>query len=99
MNTKCMIFGIELALAACLLPAHAQTRTVTTAPPLPSEGQCQSEVLKFERVISFIRESQGPQEATKVKEKLLPAKVENEILGRDGYCGIARHLREKKLLS
>ena len=35
--------------------------------------------------------------AAELKEKLLPAKLENEILFKDGYCGIAKYLKEKKL--
>jgi hypothetical protein len=27
----------------------------------------------------------------------LPAKTENDILFKDGYCGLAAYLREKKL--
>lgn len=34
----------------------------------------------------------------RVKEELLPARLENEILMQQGYCGLARHLREKHLL-
>jgi hypothetical protein len=96
---KCinMIFAIALALLASLLPAQAQNRGAPSTPAAPSQDQCQAEVLKFEQVMSFIRESQGKQAAAKLKEKLLPAKMESEILTKDGYCGLARHLREKKL--
>lgn len=96
---KCinMIFAITLALLASLLPAQAQNRVAAGPSTPPSQNQCQAEVLKFEQVMSFIGQSQGKQAAAKLKEKLLPAKMESEILTKDGYCGLARHLREKKL--
>ncbi|GLS14554.1 MULTISPECIES: hypothetical protein [Hydrogenophaga] len=66
----------------------------------PSQGPkdpCRAEVSRFEQVIGFVRQSQGNQAAAALKESLLPAKVENDILMREGYCGLARYLREKKL--
>ena len=44
-----------------------------------------------------MRQNQGSQAAQELKEKLLPAKLENDILFKDGYCGLARYLRERKL--
>ena len=94
-----------LTLFSSLFPAQAQNRPATPSTAAPataapeSKDHCQAEVLKFEHIMSFIRESQGPQAAAKLKEKLLPAKTESEIMSKDGYCGLARHLREKKLSS
>ena len=53
-------------------------------------------IQKFQ-TIGFIRQTQGNQAAAELKEKLLPAKTENDILFKDGYCGLATYLREKKL--
>ena len=61
------------------------------------QDPCRAEVSKFEQAISFVRQSQGSKAAAELKEKLLPAKTENEILFKDGYCGIAKYLKEKKL--
>ena len=61
------------------------------------QDPCRAELSKFEQAISFVRQSQGTKAAAELKEKLLPAKVENEILFKDGYCGIAKYLKEKKL--
>ena len=79
------------------MPAQAQNRLATGTPAPENQDRCRAEVLKFEQVMSFISQSQGPQAAAKLKEKLLPAKMESEIMNKDGYCGLARHLREKKL--
>jgi hypothetical protein len=81
-------------------PARAQT---ATAPPpattsIAAPDPCRLEVSKFEQVIGFLRQNQGNQAAAELKEKLLPAKLESEILFKDGYCGLAKYLREKKLI-
>jgi hypothetical protein len=64
----------------------------------PQERACRTEVSKFEETISFLRHTQGMEAAAKLKEELLPAKLESEILMQQGYCGLARHLRDKHLL-
>jgi len=72
--------------AAAALATQAQT-----------QDPCRAEVSKFEQAIGFVRQQQGIQAAMELKEKLLPAKVESEILFKEGYCGLAKYLREKKL--
>jgi len=99
MKHASMIFGLALLLASSLLSAQTSSRVAGTTPAPENPEHCQAEVLKFERVMSFIRDSQGIQAAAQIKEKLLPAKTESDILNKDGYCGLARHLREKKLTS
>ncbi len=88
-----------IALAAGLLaggPAWAQLAGDSAAAQRAQEV-CRSEVSKFEEAIGFIRRSQGNQAAADLKEKLLPARLESEILFKEGYCGLARYIREKKL--
>lgn len=89
-------FGAALALLA---PLHsgAQTTVVTAQGGAASNDPCRAAVSRFEEAIGFVRQNQGTQAATDLKEKLLPAKLESEILFRDGYCGLARYLKEKKL--
>ena len=80
------------------ITAFAQGNSASMASPdFSTQDPCRAEVSKFEQAISFVRQSQGTQAAAELKEKLLPAKTENEILFKDGYCGIARYLKEKKL--
>eukprot|EP01034_Spumella_vulgaris_P004722 gene4722-6032_t len=81
-------------MALLSLPAHAQT---AVDPSRQAQDPCRAEVSKFEQAIGFVRQNQGAQAASELKEKLLPAKLENEILFKDGYCGLARYIREKKL--
>lgn len=90
-----------LALAAVLClwspKAPAQGNSAALTPNLNTEDPCRTQVAKFERAMSLIRQSQGTVQAAALKEKLLPAKVENDILMKDGYCGLAAYLHEKKL--
>ncbi len=85
-------------LWAAMLPATASAQSAGAADLNASaQDPCRAEVSKFEQAIGFIRQTQGNQPAADLKERLLPAKVENDILFKDGYCGLARYLREKKL--
>jgi hypothetical protein len=86
-----------LAAALCMLQAQAQGNSAALAPSFQTSDPCRAAVSKFEQSIGFIRQSQGNQAAAELKEKLLPAKLENAILFKDGYCGLAAYLREKKL--
>lgn len=86
---------LPLALAALALawPLAASAQDADAR-----DSACQSEVAKFEQAIAFIRNAQGVAAAAKLKEDLLPAYLEYELLSRQGYCGLARYLKSKKLL-
>jgi len=85
-----------LALACCSAgQAAAQSGADSSRPG--TEAACRAEVSKFEQAIGYIRRTQGNAAAAELKEKLLPAQLENEILFKTGYCGLARHIREHKL--
>ena len=77
-------------------PAWAAT-TVNADLSVQTQDPCRVEVSKFEQAIGFVRQNQGNQAAMDLKERLLPAKLENEILMKDGYCGLAKYIRDKKL--
>ncbi|ROZ76116.1 hypothetical protein [Ramlibacter sp. WS9] len=84
------------AAALAALPCAAFSQAVTIA-DMNAQDPCRAEVSKFEQAIGFVRQNQGNQAAQDLKEKLLPAKLENELLFKEGYCGLARYLRDKKL--
>jgi hypothetical protein len=86
-----------IALAIALPGAVAAAQTAPADLSLNAQDPCRAEVSKFEQAIGFVRQNQGNQAAQDLKERLLPAKLENDILFKDGYCGLARYLREKKL--
>ena len=58
---------------------------------------CKTEVVKFEEAIGLIRQVQGNEAAAKLKEKLLPAKTESQLLATEGYCGLAKYIRDNRL--
>lgn len=91
------LLGGLLALAGTAATAASPGATDNTASFTPLPNACKSEVAKFEETIGFIRQHQGNAAAAVLKEKLLPAKTEAELLATQGYCGLANYLREKKL--
>ena len=88
-------FGLILSVAAS--GSMAQGNSAALVPPAAQPDPCRAAVFKFEHAMGFIRQSQGNKIASELKEKLLPAKLESEILLKDGYCGLAKYLHEKKL--
>ena len=87
------LLGLTAAAVGC---TALQAQDAVTSSP--HEKACRTEVSKFEETIGFLRQTQGPEAAARVKEELLPAKLENEILMQHGYCGLVKHLRDKHLL-
>ena len=90
-STLCALGFVFVWLMA--LPASAQT-TAQDA----QEQQCRETVAKFEESMSFVRKSLGYEKAAEIKESLLPNKLESEIFAKEGYCGVAKYLKAKKLL-
>lgn len=101
MTLKSMLLGVQLvttlAMAVCPLQAQAQGNSAALTSNFQTSDPCRVAVSKFEQSIGLIRHTQGNQAAAELKEKLLPAKLENAILFKGGYCGLAAYLREKKL--
>lgn len=85
------------ALWMACLPSWAQTAPPPAAAADPAE-QCKKDVLQFERAIGTVRQLQGNQAAADLKEKLLPAATERQLLNTEGYCGLSKYLNDKKLL-
>jgi len=85
---RALVGGAMLGMVS--LQAWAQTDA--------SEQACRETVAKFEESMAFVRKSVGYEKAAEIKESLLPNKLESELFAKDGYCGVARHLREKKLV-
>ena len=92
------IAAIVLAFALCSTSAWAQKKTPSPeVSTTTGTDPCKAEVLKFEETMAFIRQSQGNQAAEDLKKRLIPPEVEAKLLATEGYCGLARHIREKKL--
>lgn len=81
-----------------IVPAFTAQAQTSIDPSKQAQDPCRADDSRFEQTIGFIRQTQGTQAAAEMKERLLPSKLENEILFKDGYCGLARYLKERKLI-
>ncbi len=86
------------ALAGAAQGVWAQANPPPASPTAAAPDPCRQDVSKFEQAIGFVRQTQGTAAAGALKEKLLPAKTEADILFKDGYCGLSKYLRDKKLI-
>lgn len=91
-------WGWTLLPLAVLAPcAWSQGNSETIPLELSRPDACRLEVAKFEQTIGYIRQTQGNKAAAELKEKLIPTQLANDLLLTEGYCGLARHIRDKKL--
>ena len=92
----------QIALAAGFLAfaglAWAQTPAGPPSADANAVAACRAEVAKFERAMGLVRQSAGNEMANRVREMLMPAKTQQEILMREGYCGLARYMQKHKLV-
>lgn len=86
-----------LVLTTASVSAQVPNNSAAVAAELSTPNACKQKVAEFERAIGLIRQVQGNKAAAELKEKLLPAKIESELLFSQGYCGLARYIQEKKL--
>ena len=95
-QTVCIRTGAWLLLWAGLSSVHVGGYAAETDAQVKA---CRETVVKFEESMNFVRKSAGYEKAAEVKESLLPNKLESELFAKEGYCGVARYLRAKKLVS
>ena len=74
-----------LPFAALALPwgaaqAQANSASQATTVAISAPDECKRAYVKFEEAIGLLRRTQGNEAAAAVKEKLLPAKLHDEIL-------------------
>ncbi len=93
-------FSLRTLLATALVFAAglATAATPSTTQPALTEANCQNEMVKFEQTMGYLRQTSGDQAATTVQDKLLPAKTREELMAKEGPCGVVRFLRAKKVL-
>jgi hypothetical protein len=96
MKTQWQRLSLGMLLWLLAQPSGAEGNSASLNPAIKVDP-CRSEVSRFEETIGYLRQVQGNTAAAAIKEKLLPSKLENEILFKEGYCGLARYIKEKKL--
>lgn len=85
------------ALAVLACPAAIWAAPEAPASTVASQDACSAQMGKFTQALDFVRESQGAAAAARLKEQLLPGKMEAELLNRGGTCAVVGYLRSKRL--
>ena len=90
-------------LVAVLLPAVCsvalpQGNSNAMKSPALVQDPCKSDVLRYQADIDFVRKALGDKAAAEQEDKFMQKKQWNAVLLDEGYCGISRRLREKKLV-
>ena len=78
--------------------ALAQVKSEKAVTDESAVAACRVDVARFERAIGIVRQSAGNEMANRIRESLLPTKVQQQILMTEGYCGLAKYMHEHKLL-
>ncbi|MCY7306833.1 MAG: hypothetical protein LH632_11930, partial [Rhodoferax sp.] len=74
----------------------AQGNSATMAAPVPVVDPCKRDVLKYQANIDLVRKSLGDKAAAELEARFMGKAQWDALLLREGYCGIARLLREQK---
>ena len=91
----CLAIALLVTFSGVALGAPAEDAAVQKA---REEAVCKQAVTKFEHAMDFMRETQGSTWTAAFREKKLPSAVENSILKKDGYCGLAKYLKDNRLI-
>ncbi len=92
------LFAATASLAANQPPSTPPAAALPGLPHAQNDLTCQNELVKFEQTMGYLRQTSGDQAATTVQDKLLPAKTREELMAKEGPCGVVRYLRAKKVL-
>ncbi len=93
-----VILRASLTAAFLCAAASLSANTLPGLPKAQNDVSCQNELVKFEQTMGYLRQTTGDQAATTVQDKLLPAKTREELMAKEGPCGVVRFLRAKKVL-
>lgn len=89
---------IGLLVASSTTGAFAQSNSAALPAPTAVVDPCKKDVLHFQEDLRTVRDTLGEAAAKKVQEDFLPQAQWNALLLSEGYCGISKRLREKKLV-
>ena len=76
---------------------RAQGNSAALVPPLPVADACKRDVMKYQANIDLVRRSLGDKAADELEGRFMPRQQWDALLLTEGYCGIARRLREHRL--
>lgn len=91
---------LPLVAAALLATSFARGQNPPTGAIIRVQQPtaCLNDISKFDQSLALVRQTSGEKAAAELKERLLPARQENDILTKSGSCGLSKHLRDKKLI-
>ena len=89
--------GVILLVQGLCLGALAQGNSDALGVPELAADPCKREVLQYQSNMALVRQTLGDQAAAELEAKFMSKSEWNALLLQDGYCGIAKRLREKKL--
>ena len=85
--------GLLVATAVC-----AQGNSAAMPSPVLPADACKRDVLKYQAQIAFVRKSLGDKEADALAARFMTQAEWDGLLLSEGYCGLARRLRARKLV-
>ena len=85
--------GLLLAASVC-----AQGNSPALPAPVPAVDACKRDVLKYQAHIEFVRKTLGEQEADALAARFMAKAEWDALLLSEGYCGLSRRLRARKLV-
>ena len=88
-----------MALAALLgvASAWAQGNSAAMQTPTLVADACKREVLRYQSNVDLVRKSLGERAAADLEGRFMTREQWDAVLLREGYCGLARRLRDGKL--
>lgn len=78
--------------------AWAQGNSEAMPAPKFVVDPCKKDVLKFQEDLRALKTAMGDEAAKEFQNKFMPREAWDAILLNEGYCGLSKRLREKKLV-
>jgi hypothetical protein len=89
--------AVILLVQGVCLGALAQGNSDALGSPVLVKDPCKRDVLLYQANIELVRKTLGESQAKELESKFMSKPDWNALLLQEGYCGIARRLRDKKL--
>ena len=88
---------LAILVALTMRPAIGQGNSAAMEAPVNVADPCKRDVLKYQGNIHLVRKSLGDKAAAELEARFMGRTEWDALLLKDGYCGLARKLREQKL--
>ena len=87
-----------MLMAGCVLTAGAQGNSAALPAPKFVVDPCKKDVLKFQEDLRALEAAMGEVAAREFQNKFMAREAWDAVLLNEGYCGLSKRLREKKLV-